>query len=292
MPHGVFPKVRTHDVVMTELDGELLVYDLVATTGYCLNRLSAAVWNACDGRTSVADIAVATSTVLGEQVDERLVWLAVTEFKNDGLLEEAHQLSSPYDGMSRREAVKTIGLFSASLPVLYAFRVPVPAVAGTTCSTAIGNCTPGAVDLCICLPPVQPGSNSNPDGCPCLTNGDCTGNCSCANPCTAGTCPTGETCQSGQCRDENGGGSLDLCNGTCPVGTTCITDTTQSNFGSCSGVCPPGDNVCVDSATPPPVDGICISGDTQNRNPDCCPCNNVEGCANCCNDGVCGPCIG
>ena len=290
MRRGLLPKVRTIDVVMTELDDELLVYDLRTSSCFCLNPVSAAVWHASDGQTTVPQIAALVAASLGEPVDERVVWLALSELKDDGLLEDADEISTPFEGMSRREALRTIGMLSASLPVIYAVRVPTAAAAATNCSTEIGNCTFGGVDLCVCLPiNPQGGSNINPDGCPCATNGDCAGNCQCENPCTAPACPQGETCQSGVCAGSGGGGSGQPCNGTCPTGVTCVTEP-GSSFGTCAGTCLDGNNVCVGAGAPAP--GICIPGDTSNRNPDCCPCSNVEGCLNCCNDGTCGPCIG
>lgn len=291
MTLGTNPLSRRDNIVIQELRGEVLIYDLIKNKALCLNQTSALIWQECDGTKSVSDISRDLTEKLKSNISEDLVWLALNQFKQDNLLAQSSEFVNPFENLSRREIVKRIGFASiVALPIISSVIAPtaVNAQSGGNCAP-IGNCTGGTAGICICTPPVQPGGNNNPAGCGCLTNGDCQGDCRCGNPCTGGSCPTGETCQSGQCRDNLGGGSLTLCNGTCPQGTTCITDSSQSNFGSCSGVCPPSPgNVCVGGNSNP----ICISGDTSNLNPDCCPCANVEGCQNCCNDGICGPCIG
>lgn len=50
------PKNRKNDIVIQELKDEILIYDLTTNKAYCLNETSAAVWNFCDGQSSVSDI--------------------------------------------------------------------------------------------------------------------------------------------------------------------------------------------------------------------------------------------
>ena len=46
------PLKREDDFVIVELPEETLVYDRQHTRAHCLNRTAAAVWRACDGRTT------------------------------------------------------------------------------------------------------------------------------------------------------------------------------------------------------------------------------------------------
>lgn len=112
-----------------------------------------------------------------------------------------------------------------------------------------------------CIAPKIPGNNNNPDGCRCKTNGDCIGNCTCGAGCHLPGAPP------------------------CPSGTTCITDTTQSNVGSCSGVCPDSPfNFCTGGNTTTP---ICIPNNGGNLSARCCSCVINGDCQGDCVAGVC-----
>ena len=52
------PEARREDIVVQELPDETLVYDLKRHKALCLNRAAGLVWKHCDGRTSVAEMAV------------------------------------------------------------------------------------------------------------------------------------------------------------------------------------------------------------------------------------------
>ena len=77
------PKAKTERLIVTQIDGETLVYDRGRDAASCLNEFAAKVWRECDGETSVAAIAAA----LGE--DERAVWLALHQLTKSQLLTEA-----------------------------------------------------------------------------------------------------------------------------------------------------------------------------------------------------------
>jgi hypothetical protein len=53
---ALLPKVRSEGIISKEVGGELLVYDCVRDRAHCLNETAAAVWNLCDGRSSVLEI--------------------------------------------------------------------------------------------------------------------------------------------------------------------------------------------------------------------------------------------
>jgi coenzyme PQQ synthesis protein D (PqqD) len=186
-PHGFLPAARREGIIRKEVDGELLVYDLERNKAHCLNESAAAIWNLCDGQTSIQKIAASLTKEVGTTVDERLVWLALADLRRTHLLEELrHETqvtrrtasdveppdtkaeSSPVSpdgqpgwggrrrtpkgpreilGMSRREAVKRIGLGAAiALPVVISITAPTPAQAlscvqqGGACSTSAECC--------------------------------------------------------------------------------------------------------------------------------------------------------
>jgi transposase len=172
-PSGFLPIARREGIIRKEVDGELLVYDLTRDKAHCLNESAAAIWKRCDGRTSIKEIAASLAKEVGATVDERVVWLALADLRRTHLLEEPRdnnqrtretgqptlgadesgvepphskkkQKTSPWPqvmlGMSRREAVKRIGLGAAiALPVVISITAPTPAQA-LSCVQSGGAC--------------------------------------------------------------------------------------------------------------------------------------------------------
>jgi hypothetical protein len=156
-PSGFLPIARREGIIRKEVDGELLVYDLTRDKAHCLNESAAAIWKRCDGRTSIKEIAA--SLAKEATVDERVVWLALADLRRTHLLEEpkptvvnedgnnsqkkqpkSNQWPQVMLGMSRREAVKRIGLGAAiALPVVISITAPTPAQA-LSCVQAGGAC--------------------------------------------------------------------------------------------------------------------------------------------------------
>jgi hypothetical protein len=126
------PKSRNDEIVVQEINGEVLIYDLRDNRAVCLNETSALVWRACDGTNTVDDI--------GRMVgNDDVVWLALEQLKNERLIDSAPIVSSKFDGMGRREVIKKIGLGAmVALPVVAALVAPTGAYAQS-------SCTPGPV---------------------------------------------------------------------------------------------------------------------------------------------------
>jgi hypothetical protein len=173
-PLGFLPEARRDGIFRKEVDGELLVYDLTRDKAHCLNESAAAMWKLCDGRTSTTEIAASLSKQAGTTVDERLVWLALADLRRTHLLEEPKPTQSSEDrnnsskkqaknnqwpqvmrGMSRREAVKRIGLGAAiALPVVISITAPTAAQAGSclgagkACSMPVECCNTCTNNVC------------------------------------------------------------------------------------------------------------------------------------------------
>src|SRR5207247_8926846 len=54
---AVRPMARSEGLVVEQLDGEVLIYDLERHRAHCLNEASALVWRACDGTRPVPELA-------------------------------------------------------------------------------------------------------------------------------------------------------------------------------------------------------------------------------------------
>jgi hypothetical protein len=158
-------------LLVRELGGELVVYDLERHEAHCLNRTAAFVFKQCDGRTSVSEIASRLRAEFEVPADEDLVWQALDQLDGARLLR--HKPAPPSGrGFSRRDAVRHVGLgVAVLLPAVASILVPTPAEAAVTCvddSTCLSNvglaCYVSSPALC--------------DGtCTCRTGGTCTGNC-------------------------------------------------------------------------------------------------------------------
>ncbi|MGB7068859.1 MAG: PqqD family protein [Pyrinomonadaceae bacterium] len=215
------PLSRKRDLVVQDLDNEVLIYDLTVNKAYCLNKTSSMVWQECDGKRSVAEISQILSKDQNSSVSEDVVWLALKQFKKDNLLSN-EALVTPFDGLSRRETVKRIGLTSmAALPLIASLVAPTPIHA----QSATGSCNGGG-----------PGTSSFLTGTICAGNLDCcsgicmtnqNGSMTCGPPTSiqninAATCCPNFVCN---CSSRSGAGAR-------PAGCGCA-----SNLDCCSGIC-------------------------------------------------------
>lgn len=129
---------RQSRLVVQHLDGETLIYDLDANRAYCLNETAALVFNLCDGTRDVAAVSRTLSEQLGQTISEDFVWLAIEELKRNGLLANADQIETKFAGVSRREAIRKVGLASlAALPVVASLIAPTAtsAASGVVCNS-------------------------------------------------------------------------------------------------------------------------------------------------------------
>jgi hypothetical protein len=156
------PLSRTQDLVVQELNGELLIYDLRDHRAFCLNETCALVWKACDGSKTVADI----GAKLG---GDDIVWLALDQLREEKLLDGAAELKAGFNGMSRREVIRKIGLGSmVALPIISAIVAPTAASA-QSCLPTDGSCTLSAQCCSNCCKNVGGGiQQCKPGGGACL----------------------------------------------------------------------------------------------------------------------------
>lgn len=142
MNNSLFPSARTKGLVVQEVPNEVLVYDLETDKAHCLNETAAAVWRACDGNRSVREIADSVGLMLGKEVSDDLVWLAIDQLNEHGLLQR--NVTTKFNGQSRREALKKIGIASmVALPIIASLAAPKSVLASTSCGcpNGLNDCT-------------------------------------------------------------------------------------------------------------------------------------------------------
>lgn len=128
------PKVRIEDIVVQEFDNEVLIYDLKKNKAFCLNATSAAIWQACDGRRNIAEIIKFVNQKLNSQANEDIIWFSLNQLKKENLLENVTDLPNNFAGMSRRQAIKKLGISSlVTLPLIATITFPTAAQSNSTC---------------------------------------------------------------------------------------------------------------------------------------------------------------
>ena len=147
MNEQVRPLARREGLIVRELEGELLVYDLDDHDAHCLNDTAARVWKRCDGQASAADIARDLSGELAEPVSEEVVWMAFEELWKLHLL-EGDEVGPETTGIWRGHFIRRAGLAAAvALPVVTSLAVP-SAASAVTCIMAGQPCAPGGIPCC------------------------------------------------------------------------------------------------------------------------------------------------
>ncbi|HVO13166.1 MAG TPA: PqqD family protein [Vicinamibacteria bacterium] len=128
------PARRTSGVVVQALGGEVVVYDLDRHRAHSLEPRAAAIWNACDGKTTVAGIARAASGE-GLALDEAIVRVVLER------LDRAHLLAEPMvredePARPRREILRR----AAALGGFSVLTVAVPTAAFSASCLPSGSC--------------------------------------------------------------------------------------------------------------------------------------------------------
>ncbi len=138
------PKARQENIIVQDLRGETLIYDLTTNKAFCLNATSSFVWQNCDGEKEVGEIAEGLARKNRQPVHKDIVRLAIDQLEKDNLMAEAGHLPDFFQGMNRREVIKKLGLTTMiALPVVVGLTAPTAAHAAS-CVALGGSCTSAA----------------------------------------------------------------------------------------------------------------------------------------------------
>jgi len=151
------PLARTEDMVVQDLPDEVLVYDLRNHKAHCLNRTAAFVWNRCDGRSTPDEIAEMMEKEWQSPVSVDAVWFTLNKLSKADLLHERIVLPQSKSGMSRRTAIRRLGIGALMIPAVISIVAPT-AMAGSSippiCQTCVkkingvGACPNVCGDIC------------------------------------------------------------------------------------------------------------------------------------------------
>ena len=182
-----YPKSRQSNLVVQDFEKEILIYDLQINKAYCLNETSALIWQMCDGKRTVSDIRRKLSEKLKTEIPEDFVWLALDGLKKDNLLEEVQSFEIKFNGSTRREIVKKVGLSSMiTLPLIASIIAP-------SASMAQSGGSAGSLPLfSACTTALQCTSRACSNGVCCLSFGQQT-SCTPAAGCADNECCSGMT---------------------------------------------------------------------------------------------------
>jgi hypothetical protein len=162
----MMPTAVSKNIIVQELEGELLIYNLQTHRAMSLNATTAAVWQACSGTSNLETIRAEASGRLHSNITEEMVLLALDILRQNKLLVNGEYLTSgeAVAGVSRRELIRRAAVSSAvALPVIIALAAPSAVSAGS-------NQQPGSL-----------GSN-------------CINDQQCQSLCCLGTCQVIEAC--------------------------------------------------------------------------------------------------
>jgi len=137
---------RKEGLLVEELPDEVLVYDLDRKKAHCLNKTAALIWQHCDGKRSVSEIALAVSHILNGPIDEEVVWYGLKHLSKNRLLQKDVALPGKLPNVTRRDLIRKIGL-AVSVPLVISVLAP-PASAAASC---VGRpCVQGCGSFCNC----------------------------------------------------------------------------------------------------------------------------------------------
>ena len=187
------PMARRDHLVMNQVGEEVLVYDETTHAIHHLNPTSHAVWAACDGTRTSAMIAQAAGAVLGAEVSDVVVRLALSQLVTANLLVGKIPTEIEQPRHSRRTVLRRMAVAGGvALPVLASISAPAAAdshsssceaqggrALGASCTESsqccTGNCAAGFCAVFIPPTPIPPDTAAC--GRRCSSNGDCGGVC-------------------------------------------------------------------------------------------------------------------
>lgn len=225
------PVARTDGLLVETLGDETVVYDLESKEAHCLKGLAAVAFAYADGANSPADIAELASYRLVRPVTEAEIGDSLEQLEERGLLRAPPH--GEHDGLSRRQALRTLAAAGAGTVLITTVTAPV-AAAASSCNALNPS------DFPACFTGSAPSSGNDFFGCtPCNTSTHCGSGFTCCCVHCDNQSQYGDCCQSvcvpgHSCAGSNGYGSFSsLATGTSCPSSYCLSYCTSNYMYKC-----------------------------------------------------------
>jgi D-alanyl-D-alanine dipeptidase len=108
------PENLSRDQLIVEnLGNDLMIYDQKRNRAFCLHQNVTFIWQRCDRKTTVGELAAKLLHSAGATIDEKVVQFALQTLSQDGLPEPStFEPVSPH-GMTRLQVMQKIGVRAA-----------------------------------------------------------------------------------------------------------------------------------------------------------------------------------
>ena len=138
----MLPQSRTNKLLIQELDEELLVYDQENHKAHRLNATSGFVWQHCNGKRTVSQLAALLQRKENVPVGEDVVLLALKQLEKASLMRPNAAIKRAASNISRRQLILSAAI---ALPIVTTILVPTPAAAASqeVCCVCKGGNTGG-----------------------------------------------------------------------------------------------------------------------------------------------------
>jgi hypothetical protein len=165
-PRTVLPRLRTEDIIVRELEGELLIYDRGTNHALCLSQAARTVVDRCDGRSTVGDVVAELAASESCEAAEVIVLDVLRRLKKEGLIDGPFDEPAPEAMPTRRQVLKAASLIGVSVPLVSMLLVPASVSAQSGCAGAGQPCVQGGTPCCPGLSCIN--TESGPTGFTCV----------------------------------------------------------------------------------------------------------------------------
>jgi len=110
------PIAKSENLLIEEVAGELLIYDVSDNRAHCLNESAAAIWRHCDGTRSIEKLAKQLFPKLEESDAQRLVHVGVERLRRRRLVDSSAAAGQTVD-LSKRQLLKKVATLAAAAGV-------------------------------------------------------------------------------------------------------------------------------------------------------------------------------
>lgn len=153
------PAARTNDLSVTVVGDETVVYDQLSHQASCLSAVTAAVWNACDGKNDIDALLQTVRSMGFQDAGDEVILLALGQLEQVKLLEVVPDARvNTANKLSRREMLQSVGLRAVvAIPIVTSISIQ-PAIAGISATCHLTFCTANFPAGCCSTHPICTGN--------------------------------------------------------------------------------------------------------------------------------------